>query len=508
MTVRGKLAIISRGIALAVFVAVLVLAANFLNQKFHALAYQEVDFGFYMQFAAKLADPQLSDRYSLTGDGYNLLGLTGTEGQFGFHQAIHFEPAKYLYALVYAIFKHPLALLIFYAFLYLSPLLYLAFIQPVRDWRDLLFLILVMLLFVGFPATFPAIGFDLRPRMLLNAAIPLAVFAVHYRRPLWEKALAFVFLLLIREEALLFGLLIGIYAFYRTEDAFERKRTLWLFGGIWLVGLVANTVYFQWAGYAFDREYNVFAILFDHPLLAAVGAIVGLAGLAGLRWLQVKYRDRHDVQIAVPLAAYTLIFIPIGLQLYVSTLWRFGQENLAAQLPELLHDLIFNPNYTICFVLVWVLLVLIWTYLSKRVVQIGFNLVLLIGVAYCGVQTYRQLPLVSPEEIAKAEPVFAFRDGLDRYEDAVLLDYETYQAYYDFEHAFVFHRLPWYLAPGEARLYNANFDLLVALAENEVDYIIVGRKMQASIQDLLDHSDLVYEMLVEDGAVLIYALHR
>ena len=82
------------------------------------------------------------------------------------------------------------------------------------------------------------------------------------------------------------------------------------------------------------------------------------------------------------------------------------------------------------------------------------------------------------------------------------------QAHYDFENAYVFHRLPWHPAPGDERIYNANFDLLVSLAEEELDYIIVRRSMQPSILDLLAHTDVGYETIFEDENVLIFELDR
>ena len=93
-------------VVLALFLTAVVVAAVFNYFKLRSLGFHTRDFAFYLEFAAKLLDPALSNRYSLNPVGYNFLGcpgvdFPGTEGTGNFHQAIHFEPMKYIYAVVY-----------------------------------------------------------------------------------------------------------------------------------------------------------------------------------------------------------------------------------------------------------------------------------------------------------------------------------------------------------------------------------------------------------------------
>jgi hypothetical protein len=70
--------------------------------------------------------------------------------------------------------------------------------------------------------------------------------------------------------------------------------------------------------------------------------------------------------------------------------------------------------------------------------------------------------------------IFELRRSLDPASSAVLADYATHQAFFDFESVYALERLPWYLAPDGPRTFPENAETLRWLLREKIEYIAVG----------------------------------
>ena len=84
-----------------------------------------------------------------------------------------------------------------------------------------------------------------------------------------------------------------------------------------------------------------------------------------------------------------------------------------------------------------------------------------------------------------ASLVFQFADRIDSNTSYLLCDYQTYQAFYDYERVYVYNRLPWYVIKGASRYYPRNEDALARLLEEKIEYIVVSQQSLENIMALL-----------------------
>ena len=76
---------------LAVHLVVVAGSVLLLTIKRDSLQFYARDYTYFIEQAARLADPRLSNRFTLNIEGNNFLGLQGTEGVSTIYQAIHAE---------------------------------------------------------------------------------------------------------------------------------------------------------------------------------------------------------------------------------------------------------------------------------------------------------------------------------------------------------------------------------------------------------------------------------
>src|SRR5512147_669453 len=89
---------------LVIYLAAVAASVALNELKRESLQFHTRDFPYFIEQAARLADPRLSNRFALNIDGNNFLGLQGPEGVKGVYQAIHAEYFRYTYTLLYALF--------------------------------------------------------------------------------------------------------------------------------------------------------------------------------------------------------------------------------------------------------------------------------------------------------------------------------------------------------------------------------------------------------------------
>ncbi len=473
-----------------------------------ALKFQSIDYAMYMQFSTQLADPALSDRLTANPVGYNIFGLEEIEAKASLHQAIHFEPVKYLYVPLYALFHGPSGIYLFISLLYYTPLLYFYRIHPKDKRDDLLVIVAFALLYACMAASINSLGFDARPRILMTPALLLLTFAVHYRRPLWEKLLALVMLFAVREEAVLLAPVVIAYGFLRQDDKGKRIRWALSAGGLWLLYAAVLAVYYRWTGYQNYDEYSSLdffrhAPWFLYPVLALI--------ILYVFYFLYTWLKKNTLFTEWPLALATYAFI----LLFAAA--RFTQGLLGRQLvapgkslPDVWLDSLRNPDSSLLLVALLAMLVMLWNYLdrqpAKQTLLLALSLLTVVtlidgaGVLLKHVQTWQQ-------RIPPAQLVFEQRQASDPYSSGILTDEETFQAFYDYENVVMYQRLPWSLYGADRpRYYPQNVDQLGPIVKQGIDYIVVNKTHDGDINDILESQSIPYTIHAGNESYTIYKL--
>jgi len=508
--------------------------------KFYALAYH-TDFSFYMQFAAKLLDPELSKRYTYNASGHNFFGLTGMEGEYGFHPALHFEPVKYIYALVYRLLGGHFAVMALYALLYFLPVLYFARVKRAERLPDKSLVYLFAAAYIAFPSTFMAVNNDLRPRMLFNAAIPLVLFAVHFRRPLWERAGAFLLLFLLREESLMFALPLIGYNYLRADDPAEGGRSTRVLAALWLLAAGGTAAFYIQSGYTYDPRWNSFTSVLESPARMLLAAALGIGLFWGISYARHFSRRRQGpfpnwlvklaywagtspqalAKLLAELAVFALLLAPIAGQFLIlmeELVIKYDLVGRRAWLATAANTIIYSEHLTIFCVVCLLGAVLLWEGLPgerrRSSLQIALVLVVIAG-AVLTAANFEDMRLYWGRSVQQTEfrpeytqEIFDLRAVTDKASTAVLTDYQTYQAFYDYERAFIFRRLPWFLLQGDARLFPANRPELERLLLREIEFIAIAQDESADLLPLVEGLGLKLEQISAGERYVVYALVR
>lgn len=444
------------GALVLILCAVLVCLSTLLAiRKQKSLGYHTRDYTYYAQFQAKLLDGGRSPRLSLNPYGRNLFGFRGVEGSTGLHQAIHFEPIKYLQAVVYALSGGPLGVYLFNALVFFSPALYLIFRMPQRSAWDRQFYGLAAGIYLLYPSSQLCATFDLRPFLFLLPFFFLCVLAVHARRSKLEAVALFNLPFLAREEALVLAPIAILYAYAKTqqEPSAGDRALLRPLVASYLAWLLASMAFFFWTGY--PNSGTVWGVL----LLLALASGAGAAGIA------TAARRLGPASEWLPPLVLSLAAIPLA----------YRAEDLGAE------RLLFDPRYTLCAG--WALLVIVaaWPAIrgprGRKGVLAGLTALLLLLLA-ANLEPEGRSALaahrVHAARAADAAIVFDLRRSLDPASSAVLADYTTHQAFFDFESVYALERLPWYLSPGDSRFFPENAGMLRRLIREKIEVIAVS----------------------------------
>ena len=468
-------------LACLAYLALVAFAAGSLALRRDALQFHTRDYNYFIEQAARMTDPQMSKRLTLNIEGFNFLGLQGIELAYSLYHAIHTEYFRYTYGVLYGLFHSTLLIYLFYSAVFFLPLLYYAWLARLRAgqglpsiWKAALAFIL---LFSLLPATFFSVTSDLRPRMLFGSAWMLVALAIFFERPWLEKLLLFGLLIGIREE----GILLGVFVIL--------LNALWLWGkpGLWkqtaiftfLDGLAFALflAFMRWGGYTrVDSMANPLTLLDQirtPPVLYAVLVGVLLLGLVVLVWL----RQRRPARALLLLLTYLGAVLLPGLQVLRDTLnWTRLQPSSAPPSAVYQH-IITSSDASLTFSMLLLFLILLWQVRpgrARRALEGLFAaLIVLFGVS--------SLILVPPvlagwaRQTGPARLVWQFKASHDRLQTQVLLDYSTYQAFYDYENILVYNRLPLWLVYPEDRLYPRNQGILADQIQQRVQYAVVSR---------------------------------
>lgn len=476
------------GFAVVVYLLMVIISVMFLVMKQDALQFHTRDYNYFIEQAARLTDPNMTKRFSMNIEGYNMLGLQGIEGARSLIQAIHTEYFRYTYVLLYGIFHSTLPIYIFYSLIFFLPLLYIVLIARPKNPKDAKQAILFIFLYVLFPATLTTVTADLRPRMLFIAAWCMMVLAVYYDRPFLEKLVLFGFLIGIREEGILLGGIVLVLNFLQMQGKTNRwKQTLvFLFLDILAFGFFL--AFMAWG------QYNRVDVLFDPRdilsmwLSERLGIVLGGATMLvfslGFTWW--KWRQ-HFLHLLMLLVYCSAILITAVQALRDNAQWYAAQSAIApVSLWDFFVRTITASQISLVFYIVILLLVLLLdsTQRRARVIFTGGLLVLCVIFAAITLATVPLQVAKWSQEIPSARLVWQFVDTHDRYHTNVLLDYSTYQAFYNYENILVYNRLPLWLVLPEERFYPQNKDILVNQIHQRMEYAVISKDSLDTVREL------------------------
>jgi hypothetical protein len=466
-----------------VYLLMVAVSTRLLVLKREALQFHTRDYNYFIEQAARLTDPQMSKRFALNIEGYNFLGFRGVEGVKNLYHAIHAEYFRYTYVLLYAIFHSTLPIYIFYCLVFFLPILYFAFIAAVKGGAVWLQALLFCLLYALFPATPNAVVADLRPRILLSAAWCLAILAVYFDRPLPEKLLFFALLLGIREEGIVLGAFVIILNFLHLRGKPSRWKQALILLAMDIAALAAFLVFMAWGGFDRGGRFNP-ENLVNRMLGVFLPLTLGGALLAALLlWAFFKHRDQFNKLLI--LSVYFASILVSSVQL-MRERWLAQNQEGALETPLLrtLLDVAANPLTGLPLYVSLLLLVLLLDVAanSHRKFLAAFLSLLCLVFAVATLATFPRQVATWQQDLPQARLVWDFVSSHNRLQTYVLLDYNTYQAFYNYENILVYNRLPAWLVSSEKRYYPENIPVLVRHIRRRMDYAVIA---QDSLQNVL-----------------------
>lgn len=514
------------------FILALIIGLVFASLHYNALNYHK-DFSFYLQFIAKLFNPELSNRYSFNASGHNFFGMITYEGALGFHHTVHFELIKYPFAVLYAISRSPFTILFVFTALYFSPILQLGFYQKAKSTHEQIFISLIAALLIFYPLVYPAAINDIRPRMLYNAAIPLLILSIYYQRPKWEQIAAFIFFLSLREESVIFSIPIILFSFLEHKKNGTNKSIPFTFFGLWLLYLIGIILFYTNAGYIYDPAWDsFFSIRTNPPLLIALGIIgLGILGIAAFiystlnkpsdknsllnKWAGALKQDEHELFYkALQLITYGGLLLPILAQFYIWLKENFIQSGIVSRrimLTQAIKALFYSEHLGILFVSLLIFVFLIWQYFPVRKLRLIITsaLVILLATSLYLSAINVWPSLYNQALLDKAEAagiIFDLRNKTLASEDSILTDFTTYHAFFEYENVYVYERLPWYVVSGDTRYFDENIEYLDEIMIKEIEFIAVSINKQGTIEALLNRTNLDTIIYAENDLFIIYKI--
>jgi ABC-type multidrug transport system fused ATPase/permease subunit len=478
-------------IALIIYILSVIFSVNLLILRRDALQFHTRDYNYFVEQAARLTDPGLTKSFVLQIEGYNLLGLQGIEGVKNLYHAIHTEYFRYVYVLLYGIFQDSFPLFVLFSLIFYLPILYFAILPLQNDRNHTLQWLLFSLLYLTFPATLNSVTADLRPRVLLGAAWCLAVLAIHFNRPFVEKLLFFLVLVGIREEGIFLGaILIGLN-FIRMQGSRERNFQTVLFLLIDIGALLAFLAFMRWGGYTrVDELFNPlsFLRLLLREYLITLSVFAVLLGI--LFWFAWKKNQKQFYSIIYVLG-YAMAIVLAGFQWLRDTFGWYEIQRPAtpASSYDILIMAVADYSTALVFYFLILLVVILWDFTRgtwRKLLMAVYTGLIVISTAIT-VTYYPPKLMEWRENLGDAQLVWDFVAEHDRYDTRVLLDYDTYQAFYNFDQVIVYNRLPLWDTLPENRYYPQNRTALVKQIQSGMDYAVISRE---SLENILDLSEI------------------
>lgn len=478
-----------------------------LVQKRDSLQFHTRDYNYFMEQAARITDNQMTKKFALNIEGYNMLGLQGIEGTKSLLHAIHNEYFRYTYVALYWIFQNTLVIYIFYSIVFLFPIIYLALQKDIGSIVGRRRLVFFTLLFVLFPAFTNTITADLRPRMLFVSAWCLIIFSIQLEKPFWEKFLFFGFLLFIREEGIILGLFIILLNFIKMKDRRERWLQTFVFVAADIFAFGLFLAFMNWGEYfRVDFVYDPIRLL--NSFLTQNLSLV-LCGFALIVAAIIVVWKKHKSQFN-NLLLLLVYFIPVAITLIqvirdASNWYNYATEAGIFNYWDFYLQVISASGSSLFFYMILVFLVILFEYLHKKyssILQVILFILYLVFLATTFVSTPKKISeMVS--KIPNAKLVWEFKTNHDRYKTNVLLDYATYQAFYDFNKVIVYNRLPSTMVLPDDRFMPKSIPFLIPLLQERMEYAVISRESKPTVEHLASLAGLpISEVAANDDYII------
>ncbi len=496
------------------------LSLVFVSEKKRALGFQQKDYAFYAQFAAKLGDENLTNRYSLNPNGRNMFGFHGVEGEGGFHKTIHFVGSKYIYALLYSLGGN-----IFFVFAFISAILFsvpsylYSSASQNMSREDQIPVFWVSLTYLLWPTTWSAVGYDLRSYNLLAPMSALLFIAILYKKNRIEIFLmANALCLMAREEGLFIaGFLIALGGL-RARGSKESGFYFFLAAN-WFLLLIVTLIYYKWAQfpwsiyggipglpiiYKWIAGYPHLLALckrFLHHLIFLVMASAFMAAALLFIWI-VKFPKNHRHQKWISVSLVLLPALAVFVQLLALELG--GGDTV------FLKQFFTSPRWHLFFTLCLLALFLFrhLEILSRRWI-IRFCMVLS-TVGFLSLFLFDSSPAQLYTTFKKrgvdASLVWDLRNKIDPYYTSIVTDYPAYQAFYEFENVYCFQRLPLYMVPTTKDRYFPENEKWLKKVLNNARYIVIRNDNDAMLRKALEITGTKdqFDKLKSNGNFTIY----
>ncbi len=530
----GKLLRSSQGfwiISLALFLGLSFFSTYAMLIKRDALGFHPRDYNYFIEQAAKLTDPGLIKRFALNIEGHNWIGLQGIEGVKSLYQAIHNEYFRYFYAVLYLVFRNTLPIYLFFGMIYFLPVLYAAWIAaPPRlfsgslgirmkpadrhcldpeaikatstnagwSWQtpNSIFLCIFILMYTCFPGTLDTVSGDLRTRMLFSSAWSLVILAVYFERPFVEKLFFFAFLPFIREEGILLGAIVTALNFIQMSKKPGRIQQTVVFLGILLAATAAFLAFMNWGGYVrVDSQFNpllIIATFLQNPLV-----LIALATGCAVLWMIFQQFKKHPDQLSAFAfwLVYSSIFFLTGMQFWSdASLWYQTQviQGPISTWEVVLHAITWN-QFSFFYTAAILMAALLGIQLAerKRRPLLIFTALLIGAMLSTTLLTLPKQLADWRKKSATAQLVWDFKAHHNPYQTSLLVDYSTYQAFYDYNRVVVYERLPvWIVYPNlEQRFYPQNKELAAREIARGIEYAVISRSSFRDVEQLANLAD-------------------
>jgi len=479
-----------KSVGIFLYIAAVVGIVLFGDLKRLCLCYDPIDYSFYAQFAARLLDVGLSKSLFVQPVGFNFLGYYGTEGIYSIHQSLHLEIIKYVYALVFRLWNSPVALYLLVASLYFLPIIYLSKIHRVEQKYDQEFILLFMFTYISFPSVLSTVTFDLRPRILLGPFWLLSFLAIIYRRPLIEKIICFGLLFLAREEAIILGsfcIALNLFSEQQKRKALAETGILTL---AWIGYLFLTISYFKWTGYQWYPEEQSLPNLL--PFLAA--PIVTMTVLA---FLAIRNRIKNNLSASNQLVQL-LIIISSSLPLIIRLKTDLANWVSLGRSPiEIAFGFLTGAKLQLYFVFTLLLIIMAWKLAQKHGTFLriwGVSLVFFLVIS-----TYRSINYIQDyqKQAKLATIVFQVVENTNPYQTHILTDEQTFQAFFNYEHAIIYNRLPWSIAQ-EKRFFPDNYSHLSQLI-SQMEYAVITNENFEILNTFLHNTNTPYKIMARNA---------
>lgn len=508
----------TKWILFVLYIGAVIISFHISDIKYKSLNFSRIDYPFYLQFASKLLDHNIIKSFSINPNGYNWMFFSGTEGINNFHQSVHFEPIKYFYAVLYYFSNTPRTLFLFTSLIVFLPLIYISFVIPMDTKQQMHAVLSIAILYILYPSSLLVPSFDLRPYIFLAPFFLLSLLSITFSRPSWEIFLWFNAMFLAREEALILGIGIICYAFVKIKDRLLRRKiiiSLFLAFSSWAL---VTFSFFVWSGYSTTLFYQLLEKIFNltsklntyKPIILFAASLCGITILVITIYCWRQLSKKAFYQKILEIVSFSTIFLPLGYQFFKYEL-PYNLSHSRGGMAQL----VFFPRYFLYFVTLLCLGIISSPYIMKNIhsraklIWISSLSILFLSLNIIAPQGTQKLYAKYYDEIKSAGDVWHIRDATDKYQSWILVDYNTYQAFYDYQNVYAFNRLPWQVAPGESRFYPTNRPIVQEIINDQIEYVVVSKDSYSIINDFLSAGGLIGIKLFEnDKFVAIQIVRR